>query len=186
MNEVLEAIQSRRSVRTYQERKLTKAELETIVAAGTWAPSGHNQQPWHFLVVQDSALIAQINESAKAAMTQIDVDWIKKLGEDPEADITHGAPVLIIVSCRADAISGPTDCTAAMQNMMLTAQSMGLGSCWMGLVAFAYQDEALMTKLGVPEGYRAQQAAVFGVPAEDADVPTPPRKPNVASYIGEF
>lgn len=185
MNEVLNAIHSRRSVRTYQDHKLTKAELETIVTAGTWAPSGHNQQPWHFSVIQDRALIAQINESAKAVMTHIDVDWIKKLGEDPEADITHGAPVLIIVSCRADAISGPTDCTAAMQNMMLAAQSMGLSSCWMGLVAFAYQDEALMTKLGVPEGYRAQQAAVFGAPG-DADAPTPPRKPDVVSYIGEF
>lgn len=185
MNEVLKAIHSRRSVRTYQDRKLTKAELETIVTAGTWAPSGHNQQPWHFSVVQDRALIAQINESAKAAMTQIDVDWIKQLGEDPEADITHGAPVLIIVSCRADAISGPTDCTAAMQNMMLAAQSMGLGSCWMGLVGFAYQDEALMRTLGVPEGYRAQQAAVFGAPA-DADASVPPRKPDVVSYTGEF
>ena len=186
MNEVLEAIHSRRSVRTYQYRKLTKAELEIIVAAGTWAPSGHNQQSWHFSVVQDRALIAQINESAKAAMTQIDVDWIKKLGEDPKADITHGAPALIIVSCRADAISGPTDCIAAMQNMMLAAQSMGLGSCWMGLVGFAYQDEALMSTLGVPEGYRAQQAAVFGVPDEDTDAHIPPRKPDVATYIGEF
>ena len=186
MNEVMKAIRGRRSIRAYQERKLTREELEAIVEAGTWAPSGHNQQPWHFSAVQDRALIAQVNDRAKAAMAQLDVDWIKRLGEDPEADITHGAPALVLVSCKADAISGPTDCTAAVQNMMLAAQSMGLGSCWMGFVGFAYRDEALMRALGVPEGYRAQQAAVFGAPAEDADACAPPRRPDVATYLGAF
>jgi nitroreductase len=186
MNAVLEAIRSRRSVRRYQDALLSREELEQIVEAGTWAPSGHNQQPWHFAVVQDRTLIGELNDKTKAAMARIDVDWIKKMGENPSLDVTHGAPALVLVSCVAGAVSGPTDCVAAMQNMMLAAQGLGIGSCWMGFVGFVFDDTALMNRLGVPEGYRPQQAAVFGRPADDAAAQAPARKPDVASYIGQF
>jgi nitroreductase len=184
MNDVLTAIRGRRSVRRYKDELLSRAELELIVEAGTWAPSGHNQQCWHFAVVQDRALLAEVNAKAKAAMAHIDVDWIRQMGEDEALDITHGAPALIVVSCTAGAVSGPTDCVAAMENMMLAAHSIGVGSCWMGLAGFTFDDTALMSALGVPEGCRPQQAAVFGRPAEDTQAPA--RKPAPATYTGRF
>ncbi len=186
MNVVLDTIRSRRSVRAYQDTLLKKEDLKAIVEAGTWAPTGHNQQPWHFAVVQDRALLAEANTKAKAVMVNIDVDWIKKMGASPDVDITHGAPVLIIVSSVAGAITGPADCTAAMENMMIAAQSLGIGSCWMGLINFVFDDAELMKRLGVPEGYRPQQAAVFGVPAGNAKGNAPVRKTDVATYIGQF
>ena len=185
MNAVIEAIRSRRSIRAYQDRKLAKKELEAIVEAGTWAPTGHNEQPWHFSVVQDRGLIAKVNGRAKAAMARYDTEWIRTLGDDPDTDITRGAPVLVIVSSRSQTVSGPIGCAAAMQNMMGAAQSMGIGSCWMGFAGFAFKDEALMAALGVPAGYRPQQAAVFGFPSGSA-VQTPARRSGVSTYIGQF
>lgn len=70
-----------------------------------------------------------------------------------------------------------------MQNMMLAAQSLGVGSCWLGFVGFSFKDTELMRKLGVPEGYTPQEAAVFGYPAGGAMRDAPPRKLDVVNYI---
>lgn len=87
---------------------------------------------------------------------------------------------------REGAVTGATDCAAAMQNMMLAAESMGIGSCWMGFVGFLFDDAELMKSYGVPEGYKAAQASVFGYPAEGAKREGPERKTDVANYIGKF
>jgi nitroreductase len=131
-------------------------------------------------------VIDAINAKAKEKMAAINVDWIQKLSQNPNADITHHAPALIIVSHRKDAITGDADCAAAMENMMIAAESLGIGSCWMGLVAFLFDDAELMKGFGVPEGYKTVQAAVFGYKADDARKPGPPRKRDVSNYIGEF
>ncbi len=185
MNEVLNVIKSRRSVRAYKSDLLKKEELQTIVEAGIYAPTGCNQQPWHFSVVQDRTLLEEVNIKTKQAMTQIPVEWISKMGQNDGLDITHKASVLIIVSTQKESASGPVDCTAAMENMMLMAHSIGIGSCWMGFVNLIFKDEELMRRLGVPEGLLPQQAAVFGYKAKE-DAPIPQRKLDVVTYTGTF
>lgn len=184
MNEVINAIKSRRSVRSYKSGALSKETLQTITEAGCYAPTGHNAQPWHFSAVQDRALLGEVNAKTKIAMCGVPVDWIQNIGKNPAVDITHKAPALILISCKKGAVSGPTDCAAAMENMMIAAESLGVGSCWMGFVAFIFKDEDMMKKLGVPEGYEPQQAAVFGYPAEKKEAPE--RNIDVVTYIGEF
>lgn len=186
MTDVMNTIKSRRSVRAYRPDRLTRERLAEIVEAGTYAPTGHNQQPWHFTVIQDRHIMEEINANAKQKMAQIPMDWIRAIGTNPNADITHGAPVLIIVSGKKGSVTPDEDCVAAMQNMMLAAESMGIGSCWMGFVSFTFADAELMGRLGVPEGYEGRQAAVFGYPSEGAKKDAPPRNPDVANYIGEF
>lgn len=185
MNEVIKAIKSRRSVRSYKSAALSKEMLKIIVEAGCYAPTGHNVQPWHFSVVQDRVLFGEVNEKAKRIMAGVPVDWIEKIGRDSAIDITHGAPALILVSCKIGAVSGSEDCTAAMENMIIAAESLGIGSCWMGFVAFTFKDSDLMKKLGVPEGYEPKQAAVFGYP-EGEKKQAPMRNLDVVTYIGEF
>jgi nitroreductase len=186
MNEVLNIIKSRRSVRAYKSDLLGKAELDAIVEAGIYAPSGHNQQPWHFTVIQDREVIGSINRKCKAVMAGTGVEWIKKIGTNPAVDITHNAPVLIIISCRKDSVSGKADCVAAMQNMLLQAESMSIGSCWMGFVGFIFGDAEEMRLLGVPEGYEAQQASVFGYKVDAEKKEGPPRNRDVVNFIGQF
>ncbi len=185
MNEILDVIKSRRSVRAYQSELLKKEELQTIVEAGIYAPTGCNQQPWHFSVVQDRALLEEVNTKTKQAMTQVPVEWISKMGSNSDLDVTHKAPALIIVSTQAESASGDVDCTAAMENMMLAAHSLGIGSCWMGFVHLLFKDDELMSRLGVPEGLLPQQAAVFGYKAKE-DAPVPQRKMDVVTYTGTF
>lgn len=186
MNEVLNAIKSRRSVRAYRPDRLKKSELDTIVEAGVWAPSGHNAQAWHFTAIQDRTVLDEINVKAKEKMSAIKVDWIQAISRNPNSDITHRAPALVIVSFRKGAITGNTDCAAAIENMMIEAWSLGIGSCWMGLVGFLFDDAEYMRSLGVPEGYEANQAAVFGYPAEGAKKEGPKRNLDVVNYIGTF
>ncbi len=185
MNEVIKAIKSRRSVRSYKSDILSRETLQAIIEAGCYAPSGHNAQPWHFSVVQDRALLEEVNIKAKNVMSGVTVDWIQNIGRNPAADITHKAPALILISCKKGSISGPTDCTAAMENMMIAAESIGVGSCWIGFSAFAFKDAGLMKKLGVPEGYEPQQAAVFGYP-EGEKRQAPARDLDSVTYIGSF
>jgi nitroreductase len=186
MNEVIAAIKGRRSVRAYKPDLLKKAEIDAIIEAGVWAPSGHNAQAWHFTAIQDRAVLEEINARAKERMLNIKVDWIQAIARNPNADITHKAPALVIVSLKKGAITGSTDCAAAMENMMIAAQSMGIGSCWMGLVGFLFGDAEYMKSIGVPEGYEANQASVFGYPAEGAKREGPERKMDVVNYIGKF
>lgn len=186
MNEVINAIKSRRSVRAYKPGKLRKEEIDAIIEAGIYAPSGHNAQPWHFTVIVDRAVISEINAKAKEKMAKINVDWIQRIAANPDADITHKAPALIIISAKKDAITGDTDCAAAMQNMMLAAESLNIGSCWMGLVGFLFGDEELMRVFGVPEGYKAVQASVFGYKQDETKREGPKRNRDVVNYIGEF
>lgn len=187
MNEVINAIKSRRSVRAYKPDKLKKTEIEAIVGAGTFAPSGHNAQAWHFSVIQDSGILSDINARTKTMMlAAIPSDWVRDYAQNPDTNVLHRAPALVIVSCRKDALTGDVDCIAAMQNMILAAESLGVGSCWMGFVSFLFGDAEEMKRLGVPEGYAARQAAVFGYPADGAKKDAPERKPADVSYIGEF
>ncbi len=183
MNDVLKTIKSRRSVRAYKSELLNKGDLQTIVEAGIYAPTGCNDQPWHFSVVQDRTLLEEVNEKTKQAMTKVPFEWMNKIGQNPNTDVTHKAPALIIVSMRKESASGPVDCIAAMENMMLAAESIGIGSCWMGFVRLIYSDAELMKKLGVPEGLEPQQAAVFGYKANEKIV-VPERKLDVVTYIG--
>jgi nitroreductase len=185
MNDVLNTIKSRRSVRAYKSDLLKKEELQTIVEAGIYAPTGCNDQPWYFSVVQDRTLLDEVNEKTKQAMTKVPYEWMNKIGQNPNTDITHKAPVLIVVSMRKQNISGAVDCTAAMENMMLAAQSIGIGSCWMGFVNLVFGDAELMKKLGVPEGFEPQQAAVFGYKAKE-QIAVPERNRDVVTYVGSY
>lgn len=185
MNEVINAIKSRRSVRLYKSDPLKKDVMQVIVEAGYYAPTGHGAQPWHFSVIQDRTLLDEVNARAKKKMAAVPVDWIQNIGKAPGANITHKAPVLVIVSAKKDAVTGAEDCTAAMENMMIAAESLGIGSCWMGFVSFIFDDADMMKKLGVPEGYEPRQAAVFGYP-DGRKQPALPRNPDVVTYVGTF
>ena len=186
MNEVLQTIKNRRSVREFKSDPIRKEDIEIMVEAGTYAPSGHNQQPWLFIVIQDREMMYAFSEECKAAMSRIPVEWIKKTGSDLNLDLTHGAPVLVIIASQKRAVTGRTDCTAAMENMLLAAESLGISSCWMSSLMFIADDRGAIREFGVPDGYLAQQAAVFGYMAEGCEEEKYERRTDVVNYIGEF
>ena len=87
MNEVIKTIKQRRSIRSFKPEQIKQEELNLIIESAIHAPSGHNTQPWHFTVIQSMAVIKHVNNISKQVMSQSDVDWIKKSGNNPVFDI---------------------------------------------------------------------------------------------------
>lgn len=183
MNEVLKAIKSRRSVRKYKPDQISDESLEKIIEAGLYAPTAHNDQPWHFTVIQNEDLLKEINLSVKKSMAQSEIEWINKMGNNPNFQVTYNAPTLVVVSGRKDGMAWEADCSAAIQNMLVAAESMDIGSVWLGLVKFFFQAEESMDKLGIPDGYQPYYGVSFGYKANEKEQVAPVRNRNVVNYI---
>jgi nitroreductase len=183
MNEVLKAIKERRSIRAYETKQISQEELALIIEAGIYAPTGHNFQPWHFTVIQNREVIEEINKAAKHVMATLEIEWIKKMGLNPEFDISYKAPTLIIVSGKKDGVSSRADCDAATENILLAAQSLNIGSVWVGFAFFAFMVEGMAQKIGIPEGYEPYHGITLGYKKADINVSVPKRNYDVVSYI---
>lgn len=183
MNDVIKAIKSRRSVRKYKQDQISEESLKSIIEAGIYAPTAHNDQPWHFTVIQNADLLKEINRSVKDAMAQSDIDWIQKMGSNPNFQVTFNAPTLIVVSGRKDGMAWEADCAAAIQNMLIAAESMDIGSVWLGLVKFFFKEEGAMDKLGIPDNYQPYYGVALGYKAIEKELTAPKRNLDVVTYI---
>ena len=173
-NAVIETIMARRSVRKYTDQPVEREKLEQIVACGINAPSAINSQPWAVRVVNDSAYINGITREYVAANP--------KVAEDPAfKNMFRNAPAVIFVASPADG-SGQLDCGMLGENILLAAQSLGLGTCTLGgPIRFMKSSEAAasyLETLDIPEGYELLYAIAVGYPDE-----TPDAKPRDASKV---
>ena len=75
------------------------------------------------------------------------------------------------------------DCSAAIENMLIAAESLGIGSVWLGLMRFYYQQEEAREALGIPEGYEPFYSVAFGYKAEEQQPVMPPRIEDAVNYI---
>ncbi|MGI9952768.1 nitroreductase family protein [Moorellaceae bacterium AZ2] len=185
MSEVLQIIKNRRSVRSYKDRQVEDKDLEAVLEAGSYAPSPGGSQPWHFTVVQDKELIRAMSEAAKEVARSREVEFLRALGENPEYHAFHGAPTVIVVSGDETQPFAPAACAAATQNMLLAAEALGLGSCWVnfGLMAFeGAKADHFRRVLGIPEGYKPLYSVCLGYRKEEKP-PAAPRKSGVISYV---
>jgi nitroreductase len=183
MNDILKTIKSRRSIRKYMKEQISQEELDAILEAGIYAPTAHNDQPWHFTVVQNQELLHDINEKVRKEMAASDNEWVKKTGSNPAFQVTYDAPTLIVVSGRKDAIAWQVDCAAAIQNMLIAAESLNIGSVWLGLLRFYFQKEAEVCRLGIPENYQPYYGVAFGYKANGNEQVAPKRNTDVVNYI---
>jgi nitroreductase len=111
---------------------------------------------------------------------------LKELGTDETFNCLYGAPTLVIVSGNEQSpIHLDADCAAATQNLLLAAESIGLGSCWIFFVLLAFyssQGPEFRKELKIPERYKPYYSAVFGY-KKDTIVYVPDRKPDLITYI---
>ena len=122
-NAVLENIATRTSVRSYTDKPVESVKIEQLLRAGMAAPTAVNRQPWHFVVVNDKAQLAALAET------------------NPYSKMLTKAPLAIVVcGDMKKALDGPArefwvqDCSAATENILLAAHSMGLGAVCMSSV----------------------------------------------------
>ncbi|MDF2986700.1 MAG: nitroreductase [Eubacterium sp.] len=183
MKDVLEVIKSRRSVRKYKPEQISNESLDKIIEAGIYAPTAHNQQPWHFTVIQNPELLDRINTYVREAMLKSGEEWVNKMASKPNFKVTYDAPTLVVVSGKKDAIAWRADCAAAIQNMLIAAESMEIGSVWLGLMRFFFENKEEMAEMNIPEGYEPYYGISFGYRAYEKALPGPKRNVDVVNYI---
>lgn len=189
MNGVLETIRNRRSVRQFSPEQITNKELDAILEAGIWAPSGHNAQPWHFLVVRDKKKIDEMSRHTVDLMSLSNTEWIRKLAAKEGYHLFHRAPTVIIVSgVKTDDVLLPplADCSAAIENMLLAAESMNIGTCWVGLTKFLFDIPEEIEELGIPKEFHPLYSVCVGYKM-DAYIPSAPHRKEgrIAYYAAE-
>jgi len=182
MNQVIKTIKNRRSVRKYQSQQITDDELQNIIEAGIFAPTAHNDQPWHFTVIQNQELIQLMNQESKKLMKTSEVDWIANMGKNENLNIFYDSPTVIVVSGRKTALSPLVDCSAAIQNILIAAESLNIGSCWIGLAKFFFANPENVKKMNIPAGYEPYYAISIGY-KDSANRRGPERNKDVVNYI---
>jgi nitroreductase len=185
VNETLKTIKSRRSFRAYKPEQIKDEELQTILEAGRYAPSGGGAQPWHFSVIQKSDVLQKINLACKEAMLKSGNKMFEERAKADNFSIFYHAPTLIVASGDEKAITPQQDCTLALGNMFLAAESIGIGSCWIHALSMLLNGDAgkdLSQELGIPEGYKVQGSGVFGYKPMENPAPAP-RKEGTVTII---
>ncbi len=178
--EFKDLVKTRRSCRSFEPSSISEEMLTVILDAGRWAPNPLNLQPWEFIIVTDPQLKAEICQIAEEARQEV-IDkggpgWVTKYG----MDYLKEAPVLITVvfdpsrSGLGNFFNQPHGAvqaaSACVQNMMLAAADMGLGSLWCTF----FRPEKLQALLNVPDNLEIAGVVPIGKPK--GPVEPPPRK----------
>ncbi|HDH40986.1 MAG TPA: nitroreductase family protein [Candidatus Altiarchaeales archaeon] len=160
--DILDTIKNRRSIRHFSSRNVESDKIDKILEAAKWAPSAGNLQARDFILIKDSKTRDKI---ATAALNQ---------------GFISEAPIVIVVCAnrrrsgyrygrRGESLYCIQDATASIQNMLLMAHSMGLGSCWVG----AFDEEKIREILGIPPEVRPVAIIPIGYPDE---IPVTPER----------
>lgn len=157
--DVIETIYKRRSIRNYLDKKVEKDIIITLLKAATAAPTAANCQPWEFIVVDEVEKLSQLKDKLVFAR--------------------YNAPVAIVV-CGNSKLSfkGPghemwvQDCSAAIENILIAATSIGLGSVWIGIYPIESNIKPVKEILNIPKYVTPLGIIYIGYPAEEKEART--------------
>lgn len=183
-NEVLSIIKLRRSIRAFLPEQIGSKELAAIVEAGQYAPNGGGEA-WHFTVIQNAEVLEALNRLAKQFAATSGLPWLEDLGRDETFHSVYHAPTVILISADEQGVCPESDTAAATQNILLAAESLGIGSCWGYFVTQAFltdEGKAMRADLKIPNGFKIYTSVMLGYRAGE----TPPaleRKPDTITFI---
>ena len=192
--DALEAILTRRSTRNYKPDAVEAEKLEQILNAAKQAPSGGNSQTNHFLVIQNREVLCKLAAMAQEAFTRMEIteDTYKSLKNSIALSkrggyvFCYNAPVLIVVANRKDYGNNMADCACAIENMMIAANALDLGSCWINQLKWLNEDPEIVEylhTLGMKESERVYGSVIIGYPAGDSGLPNRSRMPQKGNEV---
>ncbi len=152
--ETYEAILTRRSVRRFEDRPLSREQLEKLLEAARWAPSAGNLQPWIFVVATSEDARAALAAAAFGQRFVAEAPAVIGVAASPPERSPYGR--------RGRELYCLQDTAAAVQNVLLAAHDMGLGACWVG----AFDDDAVSRALELRGDERPVALVPVGYPAE--------------------
>ena len=148
--DALEAIYTRRSVRSYTNKPISENDIHDLLRAGMHAPSARNEQPWHFIVIDDAEKLHAIPEF------------------HPHAKMLLDAPVAILVcsdrKLETKRASWLQDCSAATENILLAAHAKGLGGVWIGIFPDSERVSGIKDLMSLPDDVRPVALIALGHP----------------------
>lgn len=184
MNETINVIKSRRSIRRFKATQIPDFLLQEILECAILAPNARNQQKWHFTVIQNRNVRNKMAKIMKENMLNSGVDFLVERAKDPNFNPFGGAPTLILITADKTARFVEIDCALAAENIMIAAKSLGIESCIMTsteLIFTSAKAEELEKELGVPDGYAYVCTIALGY--KDEEQPEKPRRKDVINYI---
>ena len=193
--EAFEAILTRRSTRKYKDTALSKELIEKVIEAGRYAPSGSNSQSTHFIVITDKGVLTELTELVKQAFAGMEVkeDTYVSLKNSINAAKSgnymfyYNAPVLIVTANRKGYGNAIADSACALENMMIAANALDLGSCWINQLHWLDENDAIRSFLqekGIKEDETITGGLILGYPDSGLPNRTPlERKGNPVTWI---
>lgn len=150
--DALEALMGRRSIRRYTAENIATAMIETILKAAMSAPSANDEQPWHFVVINERAILDRIPEFHKHAQMLKQAPLAILVCGDRKLAVNQGYMI--------------QDCSAATENLLIAAHALGLGAVWLGLYPWEQRMKPLAELLNLPEDVIPIALISVGHPAE--------------------
>ena len=195
--EALEAILTRRSTRNYKPDPVEDEKLNAILEAARQAPSGGNNQNNHFLLIRNREVIAKLIGMTEAAFAKMEIfeNTYSSLKHAINASkkggyvFCYNAPVLVAVANRMDYGNNMADCACAIENMMVAANALDLGSCWINQLKWLNENETILKTMyafGMKEDERVYGALALGYPDTPDGLPnrvTAARKGNPVTFV---
>ena len=166
MNDVIRAMEKRRSVRAFESEQIETDELKQILEAGTYAANGRGAQSGKIVVVQDPETISLLSRLNAAVM-----------GTD--TDPFYGAPTVLVVLADSTVPTYVEDGSLIIGNLMLAAYSLGIGSCWIHRAKEVFGSEEgkkLLQKWGIPENYQGVGHCILGYAIQSKIAAAKPRR----------
>lgn len=152
MNEVIDTILNRRSVRNYKDEQIDDNDLNIVLDCARYAPSGMNRQSYAFVAIQNQDIM---NEIIDACMKILNIN----------TSPFYGAPTIVLVFGDKNSPTYIEDACAGIENMTIAATSLNLGSCWIRCAKDLFESEygeSIREKIEVPENYMCIGSLVLG------------------------
>lgn len=170
-NETIKLIMDRRSCRSYRPEVPSREDLAAVVETARYAPSGMNRQLCHFYVITDQTLLAKLTALVS-----------NKLEAFAEKDFRYAAPALVLVCNRKDCGVALQDASCAMENMMLAAWSLGMGSRWVNQL-WRLSDDPDLRALLAPIGLSDEECICASLTLGWPDEPLPSRRERTGNLV---
>lgn len=171
-NQVVKTIMDRRSVRAYQPEQIKQEQLDTILQCAINAPSALNKQSWEIRVIQNADLLARINQSFVEKAKGKNLQGSAARAQEPGFSVYHGSPTLIIVGKDKNNSYSAVDCGLLAQNILLSAESMNIGTCVVGNMASILNDsdsKSFLDEIQMPDTHEVAFGIAIGYKAESPD-----------------
>ncbi|WP_295057951.1 nitroreductase [uncultured Fibrobacter sp.] len=191
---VIEAIKTRRSTRKFKARAVEMEKLQQIVEAGRFGPTGGNAQGNHFFVISNATVLMMLKDMVQTAFAKMELrdDLYKSLknsimlSQKGNYSFSYNAPVLIVVANKKDYGNNMADVACAVENMMLAANELDLGSCYINQLKWLNEEPSIrgyLGTLGLKDDERVYASVAIGYADTETGLPNRTEAPRIGNEV---